>query len=61
MFLRAVQMVPSCGLTVYFCIIFLIKENNPRRGQLLLQTNKAKHGRLTFTWRTFEFRIYLKV
>ena len=29
---------------------FLIKENNPRRGQLL-QTNKAKHGRLTFMWK----------
>lgn len=34
-----------------FASFFLIKENNPRRGQQLPQTNKAKHGRLTFTWK----------
>lgn len=45
MFLCAVQMVPSCGLTVHFCLLFLIKEKNPRRG---VKNSKTKDGGLIF-------------
>lgn len=47
-FLCAVQMVPSCGLTVYFRHLFFFKEKNPRRGNKQTKTNnKTKHRRLT--------------
>lgn len=43
-FLCAVQMVPSCGLTIYFfAILFFLIKKNPRRGKKI---NKTIHRKL---------------